>query len=151
MAKFTQLILTELGNTTESYNYSLHNVLEDKLEWRFKTPDNTYLVEVIDRGEWLMIGFTAIDNDVVTNEGRQFEIVATVMDIAKETWNRRQEFFDTEKRGFQYHPIRKSDEPFQKDKTARDKLYRTFINSRFPDAKVQKVGSNIEVVLNGKI
>ena len=152
MGRFKDLILTELGETTDTYNYRLDFERDGKLIWKFKTESNTYKVTIavdVRDNDWLIIGFTAVGDTGLTNEGKQFEVSATVMEIARETWERREEFFSGEQVGFEYIPIPKDDEPDSKDTTARDKLYRTFIDTQFPDAKVYSTSTKrIRIVPN---
>ena len=146
MAKFKKLIyeiaLNELGSTTDAYDYYLErepDAILDKVEWKFKTPEHTYLVKGQTEGKYIKFEFTATDAMGMTREGNQFNVIATIMKIAKETWERREELFLREDLwGFKYYPITKPDEPDSKDTTARDKLYQTFIRNQFPGAEIDQ-------------
>ena len=153
MARFKEIILQELGNTSSGYDYRLESAkgYED-VEYSFKTPESTYTV----RGhryedEYIEIGF---DTDATsglsgtTNEGEQFKIVATVMNISKEIWKRRDEFYAESDllKGFLYSGYHKPDEDFD-EISQRDKLYRQFIKKQYPSADISYDGAVTRVTI----
>jgi hypothetical protein len=81
---------------------------------------------------WLYTTFDTDDDRVfrVTDEGNQFKVVATVMEIAEFVWKSRNDFRNSDKiKGFSFD-----------SKPVRQKLYKKFIKHRFPAAETY-VGS----------
>ena len=145
MARFKNLVLTELGNTTDSYDYYLAKN-GDKVSGSFHTSENKYLVEISKRGPWLLFNF-GIGKHMsagVTDEGAQFKVMATIMDIAKEVWEDRDEFFGGEIRGFFFDSVAKPDE--EPGNTVRARLYKKFIKKRFPNVDIEKSGGSYKVI-----
>ena len=141
MPKFKQLVLTELGETTDAYRYEfLGNLHGDVVEWKFKTPNQTYYVIIKQVMDYLDVEFetekTGMD---ATNEGNQFRVMATVLKISKEAWKRREELFDSYVDKIKYYPSDTSDEKSGgfEGRNKRDKLYQTFIKRQFPNAKIE--------------
>lgn len=160
MAKFKNIFLQELGETTDTYNWRLEDVGRFAAKYRFETENVGYYVKIEElEPEYLAVEFS-IDPDktnfkaldvpstvydmfaVVTGEGNQFQVVATVLQIAKHAWKNRHEFFDgSEKlKGLAF------DSAGSKDKAkARDRLYTTFIKKQFPQAKIIDAGNLMRV------
>ena len=139
MAKFKDLILTELGNTTDTYNYRMNGQGRETVEYEFKTPNHKYFVIIKQVLDFIEVEFetqrTGMD---ATNEGNQFKVMATVLEISKEVWRRREELFDSYVDKIKYYPSDTPDEQDNgvEDRNKRDKLYQTFIKRQFPNAKV---------------
>lgn len=143
MAQFKQLLyeiaLNELGETTEAYDYYFQGVKAGKAEWAFQSQSHTYEVKFMKSRKYFRTSFeTSETNSSVTNEGDQFRVMATIMKIAKEMWDRRHELFEGVGgiEGFKYDAIPKPDEEFR-DVTSRDKLYRQFVLKQFPNARIR--------------
>lgn len=150
MARFKNLILTELGNTTDGYDWRLAQDDPSMRTYVFDTPNYTYEVFVEMLGaDMLAIDFGlekhAFGNKfaVVTDEGNQFKIVATVINIAKHAWETRERFdTDEELKGFMIHAAHKEGSETNK----RLKLYSRFIQARFPDARIEREGNSGMIV-----
>lgn len=144
MAKFKRLILTELGNTTEGYDWNIETEDPDGWFFSFYTENYGYNAFFQTHGKWIYSGFDLDDSDLPfpeTNEGNQFKIVATIINMARYAWNNR-DILDVDVKGFSFDAGRK-----------RTKLYKRFIYEQFPDAEVFKSGYEIKVKpsKNGKV
>lgn len=148
MAKFKRLVLTELGETSKGYQYRISTSSPGVVTWTFYTEKHPYIVEIKVSSEWLIVDFgvgTEIMDASVTDEGEPFKVMATVMNIAEETWERREELFPGEDLdGFFFDPVAKPEE--YPDDTSRARLYKTFIKKQFPNAEIKKVGSSYGVI-----
>ena len=153
MPKFKRLVLTELGNTTEGYNYRVKSAKGyESVGYEFRTPDNLYTVRGYrDSDEYIEIGFNTDGTDGLagtTNEGEQFKIMATVLDISKEIWELRYEYFEAADllKGFMYSGYHKPDEDFD-EISQRDKFYRQFIKKQYPSADISYDGAVTRVTI----
>lgn len=146
MAKFKRLVLTELGNTTDTYHLRntergvFPRVGEIDTRWEFKTENYTYEVSIFnEQPDMLTVDFwTEEKNTEMTNEGNQFKVVATVLEAARRTWGLIEEYpedFDMIK-GFAFTPVSKGQETG--GPTQRGKLYKAFIERQFPEATIKK-------------
>ena len=152
MAKFKQLILTELGETTDTYDWRL--AFEDELEkvYEFYSDENKYEVFVEPFTEdFFAVDFGLEDKTfgdkftVVTDEGNQFKIVSTVIEIVEHAWKTRDSLMDGDTvKGFSISAARKSDD----GSNVRIELYKRFVKSRFPNAKIQTKGNQMSVIVN---
>lgn len=147
MAKFKNLILTEIGNTTDGYDYYLVKD-ENKVSASFKTRENNYVVEILkrDSDSWALVDFgvgPGMDASP-TDEGVQFKVIATIMNIVKEVWEKRNKFFDGTIKGFSFFSTAKPDEDL--GNTSRDRLYKKFIKKQFPNAKIKKAGESYKIM-----
>ena len=147
MAKFKDLILTELGTTSDTYNYRLERAKgHTSVKYSFKTPNYTYIVRGYrETPAYVEISFSVKESEGLagtTNEGNQFEIVATVTEILKEIWNGRDDFFEEadDLKGVMYSAYHKPDEDYDSI-SKRDKLYRIFLKKHFPGADISYNGS----------
>ena len=146
--KFKNLLkdiaLRELGNTTDTFDWRLSYDSETEKVYEFSTPENQYEVFVESFTEdWLAIDFGIADKDfgekfsTVTNEGEQFRVVATVLEIAEHAWNRRETMMDGDTvKGFSI-----STDP------RRLRLYKTFVKRQFPNAEVKASNDTMSVKL----
>lgn len=151
-----EITLTELGETTESYDFRMAGKkVGEEATYKFKTPNYDYIVKASSltySDEYVEIGFgTESGGDIATNEGNQFKVISTVLDIAQDIWNRRDEIFygpfDSSDPlvGIMFSGVYKRDEPYTKDEPARNKLYKTFIKKQFPSAEIRNEGSVTKV------
>ena len=163
MGKFKDLILTELGNTTDGYDWRFNGVVDGRhggeAEYNFYSDEIKY--EVIFKsvsngfssvGDQIEVDFAPKSGEVQTgdytsrysvntNQGNQFRIMATVLDITKHLWKNKNEIFDSD-RDFSrlyFSPVGEG------DSRKRAKLYKTFINRQFPNAEIEQNGSNFYV------
>lgn len=142
MAKFKRIVLTELGETTEGYEWSTEKPGE---RFKFYTENYEYFVyanrknpRALDISFGLSFEQAGMQRfDTVTNEKNMFKVVATVIDIAKHVWRHRESFYrDGEMIEYiQFDGNPKDDEKQTKD-TTRNKLYLKFIKNQFPDAEI---------------
>jgi len=142
-------IIQELGNTTDTY--PLRNVErgvfprvgEIDTRWEFQTENHTYTVTIFNEyPEMLSVDFTTEETSTrMTNEGNPFKVTATVIEAARRTWGLVEEYpeeFDFI-RGFTFKPVTKGGGSPDGGKTnQRGKLYKTFIERQFPDAKIER-------------
>jgi hypothetical protein len=147
MGKFSDIVLTELGETENAYRWKETSPGE-RFEWETEgyryilkierhNPEELYVAYMIDPSDfdWSSGGtpFNAI-----TNEGNQFRIVATAIDIVKYVWRNKEELYENpeviEYISFDGSP--KEGEVYS-NKTSRDKLYVRFIKTQFPDARIE--------------
>lgn len=150
MARFQDLILTELGETTDGYEW---RTSRPGREFSFNTENYKYMVEVSrTRPKALQISFSIGWEDIEgtknpysmkTNEGNQFRIVATVVDVTKHVWKNRDAFYrDAEL--LEYITFEGSGPG--EDARQREKLYLSFVQKQFPDAEVEEgLGNHIRV------
>ena len=77
MARFKNLILTELGETTDAYRYEfLGKSHRNAAEWKFKTPNQTYYVIIKQIMDYLEVEFKTEKTGMeITNEGNQFRVM----------------------------------------------------------------------------
>ena len=147
MARFKDLILTELGNTTDTFNYRLDKAGSGLVKYEFKTPEHEYMVFLHPGLEdsSLKVDFETKENRYdETNEGNQFKVIATVMEITKKVWQRREELFDSYLSKIEYDSAQR-DKERGTDRNARERLYRTFIKQQFPNAKI--VSDGVDTVI----
>lgn len=145
--------LTELGNTTDGYDYRVTQAKGyESVGYEFRTPDNLYTVRGYrDSDEYIEIGFDTDGTEGVagvTNKGNQFRVLATVLNISQEIWNRRNEFFEEADRlkGFMYSGYHKRDEDYG-EISKRDKFYRQFIKRQYPSADISYDGAVTRVTI----
>lgn len=155
MAKFKRLVLTELGETSKGYQYRISTSSPGVVTWTFYTEKHPYIVEIqVSKSnwevpdKWLIVDFgvgTEIMDASVTDEGEPFKVMATVMNIVKETWERREKLFPGENLdGFFFDPVAKPEE--HPEDTSRARLYKTFIKKQFSGAEIKKLGSSYGVI-----
>ena len=147
MGKFKRLALTELGETTDGYDYRVKSAKGyETVKYSFKTPNYTYTVRGDRYGDdYVEIGFSVEERESLagtTNEGEQFKVMATVLDISKEIWELRYEYFEAADllKGFLYSGYHKPDEDFD-EISQRDKFYRRFIKTQYPSADISYDGA----------
>jgi hypothetical protein len=149
MGKFKNLILTELGETTDVYDYYFDGKFgDDSVEYKFKTPNYTYSVffKPDHNFDTLDIQFeTDRTRTSVTNEGNHFRVTATILDITKKVWKRREELFDSYLAKIKFNPVPR-DKEYGQDTNARERLYKRFIKKQFPNAKIIDKGKNTIVL-----
>ncbi len=148
MAKFKNLILKELGETTDTYR--LRNVTmglfpridppEVDARWEFSTENYNYTIHIFNEyPEFLTVDFnTGAAGTEATNEGNPFKVTATVIEAAKRTFDRikDREEYDLI-RGFRFKGVSKQGS--DRDETQRNKLYIAFIEKQFPSADIEKM------------
>ncbi len=118
MAKFKNLILKELGETTDTYR--LRNVTmglfpridppEVDARWEFSTENYNYKVHIFNEyPEFLTVDFeTDKTGTEATNEGNPFKVTATVIEAAKRTFDRIKEREEYDLiRGFRFKGVSK--------------------------------------------
>lgn len=137
-----ELALQELGNTTDTYNWRLSFDSDTEKVYEFSTPENDYevFVETFTK-DWLALDFGLEDKDfgkkfsTVTNEGEQFRVVATVLEIAKHAWDRRETMMDGDTvKGYGISAD-----------SRRIQLYKAFVKTQFPDAEVRATSGTLTV------
>jgi hypothetical protein len=79
-------LLKEIGEGTTPYKWSGPQDRIGSVEYYFTTEDNDYykvkFVGTMDN-DWGLAFYANNDSGVITNKGRQFKIISTVMDIIK--------------------------------------------------------------------
>lgn len=164
MAKFKRLVLTELGNTTDTYPISMRNgtiISEDGVDlvnvyWEFFTEENEYEIKTSNTGQYvdedtLNVGFDTQDSRDMptTNEGKPFKIVATSIEATKRTWKMAKDE-GVDLNHIQFEPIQEGG--FDPNTTSkRAKLYKTFIKTQFPDAKIESGDWGVYKVTPNKV
>jgi len=136
MAKFKKLVLNELGNTTDGYDWTIEREDSDGWYFSFYTENYGYNAFFQRHGEWIYTGFDVDDPNLPfseTDEGNQFKIVATIMNMARYVWTNR-DILEAHVEGFSFESGEK-----------RSKLYKTFIRRQFPSAEISKPGYEIKV------
>lgn len=142
------MALRELGNTTDTFDWRESEVgkLSDGKFYNFETPEHQYAVDVFRPvPSVIRLDFQTLDlyGTNVTDEGVQFKVVSTVLDIAEHVWRNKEKIWDD---GEQVRYFVFSAEPKEEEKegnTSRGKLYRRFIKSRFPDAQIEKADEDL--------
>lgn len=150
-----EFVLREIGDTTKTYDWELANTDRFGAYYTFKSDQYRYNVTVEDfMPEYLAIEFE-LDRKhsdefsdrfgAVTDEGNQFRVVSTVVSIAKHAWENRHELFmEPEKlEGFFIDAAPKEGE----EENIRAKLYKKFVERQFPNARIQRSGSELKVEL----
>lgn len=156
MAKFANAVLKEIGDTTEGYEWF---EVKPGEQYEFNTDTRTYEV-LIDPGgkESLYVSFMPKNVptgespfQTVTDEGNMFKVTATVFNIVEYVWKNKEEIYQDgrSKKYVAFTGSPKPDENFGKD-TSRAKLYKSFIKSRFPDARIRSRGENYFIYPNKK-
>ena len=151
MGKFRNLILQELGNTTESYNYRISSSGRNMVAWEFRTPLHHYVVNVRKVGKYMSVNFVTKEDGVDTTEANnQFKVTSTILDIAKDSWERKEELFANggSMIGFKYDALPRRGES-EEGGTARENLYQTFIKTQFPGAEIKRGATETKVIPNG--
>lgn len=164
MAKFKRLILTELGNTTETFPLSMRNGTIKSgdsadlvnVYWEFFTEENEYEIKITNsdpliENDVLRVGFDTQDSRDMptTNEGKPFKIVATSIEATKRTWEMAKDE-GVEVNHIQFEPIQ--EDGFDPNTTGkRAKLYKTFIKTQFPDAKIESGDWGVYKVTPNKV
>jgi hypothetical protein len=155
MPKFKRLVLTELGNTTDTFQWK---ELERGTKYRFETGEYGYIVKIErHKPEEMYIGYMIDPSDFdwssggtpfnsVTNEGEVFKIVSTVVEIVKRAWKNRFDLYENPEQieyiSFDGSP--KDDEVYS-NRTQRDKLYLRFIQSQFPNADLRETSGGYRI------
>ena len=79
-------LLKEIGEGVTPYNWSGPEDRIGSVEYYFTTEDNDYykvkFVGTMDN-DWGLAFYANNDSGVITNKGRQFKIISTIMDIIK--------------------------------------------------------------------
>ena len=152
MARFKNLILTELGNTTDGYGFNVDPVSKRKVTFTFKSEQNSYKVDVNKLASKLSVDYYyKTENGKyaigLTGEKNQFRVIATVVNAVKHAWENKEEYFANpeEITTVGFIGTTKDGESFGDGGTARSKLYMQFINRQFPDAEVQRGGGAVKV------
>lgn len=131
--KFAEIILRELGETKKGYDWRLVDSSDRDRIYEFETENHKYRVSVSNSKlspEWLYITFDSENTDgamfTATDEGNQFRVMATILDIARNTWRNRDSFlYSEELKGFEFDAGRQ-----------RTMLYKKFIKTQFPGAEI---------------
>jgi len=155
MAKFKRLALTEIGDTTNAYDWREAKTGE-RFEWETENyryilkierhnPEEMYVAYMIDPSDFdWSSGGTPFN--AVTNEGNAFRIVATAIDIVKYAWTNRHEIYENSEQieyiSFDGSP--KEGETYS-NRTSRDKLYMRFIQNQFPNARVKETSGGYRI------
>lgn len=155
MILLKNLILTELGETTDSYDWSYDGRKFTKAIYSFYSEDIEYEVSYDKEGDRIKVEFapkkgeveqsdqTMTRSSIETNQGNQFRIVATVMDTTKHLWRNKEDIYENgdELTHFVFSRIGKRDD------NPREKLYKKFIKKQLPQAEIKKSGHYFEVYL----
>lgn len=143
MVKFKDIILTEIGETTDAFRWQMSYDSETERVYEFSTPENEYQVFVKPFTlDWLSLDFETKDGgeNTVTNEGEHFRVMATVIEIARHAWKRRSALSGGDRvKGYSFYT----------GDSRRLRLYARFIRTQWPNANVEKAGSgriNIKIV-----
>lgn len=155
MGKFKNLILTEIGDTQNAYNWKEVSPGE---KFRWSTENYEYILKVERyKDEELYVAYMISPSDFdwssggtpfdfVTDEGNPFRIVATAIDIVKYVWRNRENLYknpeEIEYISFDGSP--KDDEVYD-NKTQRDKLYLRFIENQFPNARMEATSGGYRI------
>ena len=152
MGKFKRTILTELGETADTYNWRLTYEDESQKMYEFHSDENKYELFVESfKIDFLVLGF-GLENgtfgnkySAVTNEGNQFKVASTAIEIAEHAWKTRDSLKhgDTAK-GFSISAPEKADG----GPNVRIKFYKRFIKNRFPGAKIRVKEDEMLVIVN---
>lgn len=141
-----EIALTELGETTDAYNWYKQEVQYDEATFIFNAEDIKYEAVFEAHDGQIDVDFAPVYGQVepddfktrystTTGEGNQFQIMATVLQIAKHVWERKEEIFEADGLNvFKFYATG------DKEGNRRAKLYKTFIKKQFPSAKIQKIG-----------
>ena len=142
--KFAEIILQEIGDTTDAFDWRLTYDSKTQKVYKFSTPENNYEISVDSYPEWIALHFSiegAEFNDkfsITTDEGEQFRVVATVLEIAEHAWNNRHTMMDGDTvNGFL---ISTDHDP------RRLRLYKAFIKTQFPNAEMKSSNDTIRVI-----
>jgi hypothetical protein len=146
MAKFKNLILKELGNTTDTY--PLRTVRREvspyrpdiEYAWEFSTENYDYYIHIFNEyPDFLTVDFsTDQTGNELTNEGNPFKVTSTVIEAAMRTYEQVNEHEKIDMKGFRFKGIPKKGSDDDKN-TQRNKLYKTFIKNQFPSAKIESL------------
>ena len=152
MSKFKRIILTELGETGDTYDWRLTFEDESQKMYEFYSDENKYELFVESfKADFLVVGFGLKNGtfgkkfSAVTNEGNQFKVASTAIEIAEHAWKTRDSLKhgDTVK-GFSISAPRESDG----GPNVRIEFYKKFIKNRFPGAKIRVKGDEMLVIVN---
>jgi len=156
MIKFNDL-LREIGDTTDYYKFRLEGktIKRDagesprvRLLYTFKTEERTYRTSIYKSpvSTYFEVEFTTDRGGVVTNEGKQFKVVSTTIQIALDALEvAKAENIEVD--GFRFMPIPKDHSTPLDAVTQREKLYLAFIRRQFPQAKVTRESGTVTVEL----
>ena len=153
MGKFKRLILTELGDTTSSYDWRIYDESKHKVEFEFKSRQNTYKVSLTQyKPDELDVTYQYKNEKGryeigLTNENNQFRVISTVVSIVKHTWENREKYFEDDHtlEAIGFVGSTRDDESFTDDGTARTRLYLQFIQKQFPNADVNHSIGNVKI------
>lgn len=154
MGEFLNKIITEIGDTTEGYDWF---EVKPGEQYEFNTENRSYEV-LIDPGgkESLYVSFMPKSSpygespfQTVTDDGDMFKVTATVFNIVEYVWNNKEEIYRDGK-SKKYVAFTGSPKPEKdaSDDTSRAKLYKSFIKSRFPNTKIRNRGENYFIYPN---
>lgn len=152
MAKFARLII----ESVDTYRWKFKSTDGNRAFYGFDTEQYSYEVvakmgDVYKKNNYIYTNFlltrkTAGDLDPVhgeTNEGKPFRVVATVVEILKDVWEKRESLFDIGDSavGFEFRGGPSGEEVDGK-MTQRKKLYMRFIKRHFRDAEIKHPSSS---------
>lgn len=146
-------IITELGDTTSSYDWRVYSNTADKVEFEFKSRENTYKV-ILDQyiPQELDVSYEYKNEEGrytigLTNENNQFRVISTVVSIVKHAWENREKYFREHQsiEGIGFVGSTRDDESFTDDGTARTRLYLQFIKRQFPNAEIDHSIGDVKV------
>lgn len=139
------IVLRELGDTTDSFDWRLSYDSKTEKVYEFSTPEHDYEASVDSYPEWLALHFGIKDAkfsdkfSTTTDEGEQFRVVATILEIAEHAWNNRHTMMDGDTvKGFLVSTDGDS---------RRLQLYKAFIKRQFPNAEVKASNDKMSVKL----
>ena len=155
------LLIFELGDSTNPYDYRVTEIVPKKYKYikRFEFESDAghqYEIKfeaVNDRHGTITVDFRVKGQPIkaVTNEGNPYRVMATVIAAARKVWKNKDEIEDAFDNpniasypvlGFFFTPIGTD---FKKVEQ-REKLYKAFIRSQFPNAEINKNNYGIEVI-----
>lgn len=146
-----EIALQELGETTDAYDWYEESTRFGKVYYGFYSGEIKYRAMFKPVGDGITVEFAPesgeVDVDwpnedrfgVETNQGNQFRIMATVLEMAKHVWEN--DVFEDENLT---HFVFKPSGDGKKDKQ-RAKLYKQFVKKQFPYAQIEKEGSRYKV------
>lgn len=151
MAKFKDLIIQELGETTDAYDWRQVRESEQMYEYQFYADDLRYEVYI----ETFMPGYLSVEfapdpsqdldkrpgetrYTMTTEAGSPFRIMATVVQIARHAWENRETFeWSDGLEGFAFTASERK-RGRREGPNVREKLYKKFIRKQFPDAQIMQ-------------
>jgi hypothetical protein len=145
-------VLSEIGDTTDFYQWEPEKADGSSFKVSFDTENGvTYYVngkQLYQRPDLLSVdfgvrgGFFGKNGGVVmTGEQNQFKVISTVIQIIETAWKNRHELFDeSEKLQAIHFTAAPKDGEDEDSLTSRGKVYREFIKTQFPNAKIYREG-----------